>query len=88
MTSYSASLDLESALSVPTRCPGCSAPGMRPVVDGEQTLFRCVACATTWHIELGWVTPVTPVASRAVQAGTHAAETPRNVTRAGAGSVH
>lgn len=60
---YSALLDVESALSAPDRCPGCGTPGLRPLVDGEQTHFRCAACGRVWHVELGWVTPVTPESS-------------------------
>lgn len=73
--SYSAFLDVESALSTPDRCPGCAAAGLQAVVDGEQTLFRCPSCGQAWHIELGWVTPVSFLSSAAVLAGTKATQT-------------
>ena len=58
MTSYSAHLDLESALAAPQRCPGCGAAGLVAVPAGEQASFRCASCGQSWHIELGWASPI------------------------------
>lgn len=63
VTSYSADLDLASALSIPQRCPGCDAASLVPVPAGEHTNFHCPLCRQTWHVELGWAAPIQPPAS-------------------------
>jgi hypothetical protein len=57
MTSYTAHVDLKSALSTPQRCPGCGAGGLVAAPAGEQTSFRCASCGQAWRIELGWASP-------------------------------
>jgi len=55
MATYGVHLDLEWALSTPQRCPGCDAPELEAVSDGDQTNFQCRSCGQCWHIALGWV---------------------------------
>ena len=42
------------------RCPECGGTDLRCVTDGELTNFFCVACASCWHLELGWVHRINP----------------------------
>lgn len=43
-------------------CPDCGGDRLEAVSDGELTNFRCTSCGSCWHLELGWVSRVDPVA--------------------------
>lgn len=55
---YCADIDLSWAFDVPQQCPACHEKDLQPVFDGEQIAFRCLACGSCWHVELGWVLAV------------------------------
>ncbi len=63
MTSYTADLDVRTAVATPTRCPGCDAVALQPLQDGDRLAFRCERCSARWRIEYGRALRLSPVAA-------------------------
>ena len=60
MTLHTVSLDLSGALAGPYLCPGCGAPRLEPVSDGDRVNLLCAGCRTCWDPELSLMTRVDP----------------------------
>ncbi|PVZ06325.1 hypothetical protein [Actinomycetospora cinnamomea] len=60
MTTYTAALDLEDALALPTACPSCGHEPLRPVADGDRSNLLCWSCGRCWHVEMNWTSRVDP----------------------------
>lgn len=58
MTTYSATLDLPSALGPPGACPACGGAPLHPVSTETGVDFVCAVCRCHWHLELGRVRAV------------------------------
>lgn len=43
-------------------CPACGGADLEAVSDGEMTNFWCPACAACWHVTMGRVVRVDPLA--------------------------
>ncbi len=41
-------------------CPGCGSGGLVVSAEGDLVVFRCRACAVSWHVELGYVVALAP----------------------------
>jgi hypothetical protein len=41
-------------------CRRCGGTSMVPVSDGEMTNFVCISCGACWHVEMGWMSRVSP----------------------------
>ena len=46
----------------PRRCANCGEPHPEPVFDGSNTNFLCHRCGTCWHVGMGFLWPVHPLA--------------------------
>lgn len=56
-TTHRVMFDLTPLRGVPRGCPQCGdRHELESVFDGQDTAFRCTACGTCWHHELGYVT--------------------------------
>ena len=55
MEMYTVRLDIPPVLEAPRRCPGCDAPHLLTVPDGERVSFLCRKCGLCWQAELGWI---------------------------------
>lgn len=58
VTTYSANLDIATALSAPIRCPGCAGERLLLVHGIERVTFRCRSCGQSWRLEMGRLSPI------------------------------
>jgi transcription elongation factor Elf1 len=58
VTTYSANLDIASALSAPIPCPGCAGERLVLMRSVERVTFRCRSCGQSWWLEMGRLVPI------------------------------